>query len=168
CRVKICIMTDGFPEPSVSSVLKSANKVRNQVRLRSAIRSALFEGAYQVAFKRGAKHVGSVDFRDRIERSLRHAGSPPTKLVARAKSRLRGGPATLFDGPERGLWNGRVSALGTAAIEELQTDLTGTRKWADGIDATRFGDLYLSEVLNHLATQVRTDPYGPRPPSLPS
>lgn len=154
-------MNDGIPEPSVSSVLKSATKVRNQVRLRSAIRAALFEGGYQVAVRLRAKHSESDEFRDRIERSLGHAGRPPKKLIARAKSRLRGGPATLFDGPERGLWIERVRALGTAAFEELKSGPSGARKWAEGIDATRFGDLYLAEVLDHLAAKARTDPYGP-------
>jgi hypothetical protein len=84
----------------------------------------------------------------------------PMRMAAKVKAAIRGGPATLFDGRERWYWEERVRALGSAAIRDLQSEVTNGGQWAAKIDAEAFGDAYLAAVLHHLSRRALHDPYS--------
>jgi hypothetical protein len=104
----------------LAGAFKTAGKLRRgleHVRRRAAIRQALLDAAYACASEVGASYAVATKFRNVARSNLSRAGDSPKGIGPQITSRLRGGPATLFDGPEARRWRSRVQSLGQILVE---------------------------------------------------
>jgi len=151
----------GF-ESAIMPASRLGRGVWAQLKRRSAVRKALAQGALRVALRHGAAAPVADAFEEHTLRLIRQTGQRPVGVMARLTAVVRGGPATLFDGPEARLWKSRVIALGRTAYHEGKRSEV-IREWLDSlrIDADEFGELYLREVQSYLAEQANDDAYSP-------
>jgi hypothetical protein len=144
-------------------------QARAQLQQRAAIRAALIEGMYAAAAVRLGSTAPIADrFKGYVTRLIRQVGPPPSGIGAKVMAFFRGGPATLFDGPEARKWEDRVFALGREAFLNIQLDNRADpvlHDWQKEVDlpgdkfarADEFARLYLEEVERHLAERSGDD-----------
>lgn len=146
-----------------SAAYKLGKGIIGQVQRRSVIRKALAEGALRYALKFTNDQPGPArEFESIVDSLLRRraGGAKPKGIYQRTVSLFRGGPATLFDGPEAIFWEDRVQALGEEALAISRQQLDGklgaivrTTKDVDGRG-------YL-EAVKHRIADLATDDTSP-------
>jgi hypothetical protein len=140
-------MVHGGPIHAIPTAVKYGRGVWAQIKRKGAVRSALLQGALQVALRHGASLNQANEFVNAIKESMHRAGSRPKSISGQALSVFRGGPATLFEGPEARHWKGRVRDLGIEALRAYHADAPGEAVWSPDLAETAFAEDYLEEVM---------------------
>jgi hypothetical protein len=152
-------MTSPSPVHTFSTASRLGKGLWAQYKRRAAIRKALIESAFQLAVRRGASSRSAEAFQRIVVESMPRSGPAPTRWTSRIMATVRGGSATLFDGPEARQWPARVRALGDDAARKARSRAETGDLFGD-LQPTDVADAYLEEVRRYLAV-ASNDAYSP-------